>query len=221
MTRNDGNTLKVWLDRIFKLPPVEERQRISNFWKKILQPYYTSLKDDTYIFYLLFKSNLCIGTVYSIFLWSLYKLNIQYKIGFLNTSLSRENLVTDFSFLFGLTFPFVQFFLIFPFFYVMFMRNVDWKAYDPLWWNEKWKIGRDPLNKIYPLFRKVSLICFVGIFCTWAFPIFIANRLHLHGSEVYLVFTVLILPLLSSVVGWLFFTQGLVILRLKDLKSQK
>jgi hypothetical protein len=108
--------------------------------------------------------------------------------------------------------PWIQLLFILPFYYAVFRRNVDWSTYDHLWWIARFKFERNETTKIYRQVRKAICIITVGLFSYTAGGIFLANRLHWHGSELYLCFLVFLLPYAAtagSMLGLQYFTLWL------------
>lgn len=203
---------------IFKLPPVEERKMIGGWLRiKFFGNKFSPDKDDLYIFYLVFKWSLIIGWVISALLLLSYKFEISCGIGSFQICIPKEDFVRRFSWSFGVIFPVVYFIFILPFFYTMFRWNVDWKSYDFLWWNQKWKIT-DPMEKYYPVCRRAFACTLIGFCGLVSVGIYVANRGHFHESVTYLMFLALALyPLAGASVAYANITIGITFLKSRKL----
>src|SRR4051812_19081311 len=100
-----------FFDRLFLLPPVKRRRMIGNpLREKLFGPFFSVEKDDTYIFYLVFKSSFVVGMTLSVLLWLSYKFGIHCSIGSFDICIPQEDFIRKFSWSFGVIFPLISIF---------------------------------------------------------------------------------------------------------------
>lgn len=180
--------LKAFLDKIFKLPPVEQRPDIRrSFIKKVVCPITAAVsdKDDTYIYYQFGLSTLMISLLLAIPFALAYGLDQSIDFYFLTVNVPDVDTmavvfkqyvsVTQSLLLYGL----------FPFFLIKFRWNVNPKKYDVLWPSSLYA-GRGRRSRWYVIPR-VMFAIIVYLF-PYKFIYLMPQAWHLEGTQGLLFF---------------------------------
>ncbi len=139
-------SIKSFLDKIFKLPPVEQREDIRHFFlnKVANVEMATHEKDDTYIYFLMARTNFRIG----LFLAAVFL--AVYLVPSLKDSVVRH--YTDGRMMpmvvvlkvFNIALKQAYLYVVLPFYVVMYRWNINPKKYDVLWFSSYYrKQGKD------------------------------------------------------------------------------
>lgn len=161
--------MKEFLDKIFKLPPVEKRPDIHSGWRRYVTGFFpmgikTIQKDDVYIYYQLFSSvlMLCL-TFFPIIMAVLFTKSDINLVILKVVSSDTDNLKTIFQ-QYIESARAVVLWVLYPFFFIKFRRNIDVKKYDVLAYNPKFAPGQMSRSRLSVLiwFSFGTLVFFFG-----------------------------------------------------------
>ncbi len=134
--------IKHFLDKIFKLPPIEDRPNLYQNWRRVLVKFFplprlTAQKDDLYIYFQVFSTVAIVCLLFSLILFStfifgkdvdllLFKVNI-HPVDNLYKIIIQYNMIVSNIALWG----------VYPFFMIKFFWNINPKKFDLAAYNYK------------------------------------------------------------------------------------
>lgn len=210
-----GTKCQIFLEAkiIFKLPPSNSRWiPPKSVCKKLFGTYITSAEDDVqYLFFLQFKYRFIVGIILSSFLWLTYELDLKIIAFGRDFGISRDgDFVTDFSITFCYMFLAIEFFCIKPFFNY-FLKKIR-KGNEGLFHFQKLDRSQPvaEMKKRLNLVKRLGFI-FLAIFYFGSptLGLFFASRFEAKGSENFLTWLAIILPVVFSYLwGWIFMLEN-------------
>ncbi len=159
--------MKEFLDKIFNLPPVEQRKSIGSSFLSIFinveKP--SEEKDDIYVYYLAVRAVWRLGCAIGVLMLLVYcSEKLQISFGWDIPSDYKHTRMNYFFEQYNLIFVQAVLFILFPFYLIKFLWNINPKEYDVLAFDPRYGVGKKYQKKWWRVIPDMCIWFLVGLF---------------------------------------------------------